>query len=388
MRRRVMALAAGVWVWAGGLLAGWTPPVRAAEAAPAVTAPSAILVDATTGEVLYARNPDQERPMASVTKLMTLYLAVRAVEQGKVKLSEWVPADEEAYRVGGSQVWLEPGEFLSYDQMLKAVAVGSANDAAYALAKFLSGSVEAFVARMNQEAARLGMRHTHFANPHGLPQAEHYTTARDLAILARAAVRSPLLLHYTAMREDRSIRNGKGGHLWLVNHNRLLRVYPGADGLKTGYTTEAGYCLAATARRGDTRLIAVLLGDPTPKARVEDAVRLLNWGYGHFRTLLVAPAGRVLGEVPVRHGRAGRVAAVAARPLALTVPLTAGGRPAPVVRLAERVTAPVQAGQILGEVRVTLDGRTATVPLVAARAVASTSPARLTWDYFWRIIGG
>lgn len=384
-RMRGMALALAVMGWALG------PAGAARAAAPnlAIGARAAELVDASTGRVLYAVNPRERLPMASVTKLMTLYLAVQAIRSGRIHLSDTVPVSLEAYRIGGSQIWLEPKDRLTVDQMLKGIAVGSANDAAYALGEYLAGSESAFVAEMNRTAARLGMDATHFVNPHGLPEANHYTTASDLARLGERAVALPLLLHYTAMREDRTIRNGKGGTLWLVNHNRLLGRYPGADGLKTGYTRQAGYCMVATAKRGQTRLVAVILGAPSSQVRFADAAAMMTWGFTHYRTVPVAAAGERMATVKVLRGTAPAVQAIVTAPVRVTV---STGRTAPVegrVVVADRVTAPVKRGQRLGTLEVRMGNRVlGRFALSAATGVKRLSYAGLFWRTLWRTVGG
>ncbi|MCY0907032.1 MAG: D-alanyl-D-alanine carboxypeptidase [Sulfobacillus thermotolerans] len=352
---------------------------------PPINAKAAELVDANSGQVLYTKNAQQELPMASVTKLMTLYIAVRAIERHQIRLHDMVPADEEAYRIGGSQIWLEPGERLSVDQMLKAVAVGSANDAAYALGTYISGSEAGFVQQMNETAKALGMTHTHFSNPHGLPQSNHYSSAHDLAILGEKAVKLPLLLKYTSLWEDRSIRNGKGGTLWLVNHNRLLRTYPGADGLKTGFTREAGYCMVATAKKGDTRMVVAILGAPTGKIRAQDAASLLTWGFQNFRTVSIAPAHKIMGYVDVRRGVEPRVAAWVVDPVLLTLPASSG-HISQALTLPREVQAPVRVGQALGHLEIK-SGRHVirSVPIVAAGHVARTTIGALTWKYLWKL---
>ncbi|OLZ12193.1 D-alanyl-D-alanine carboxypeptidase family protein [Sulfobacillus thermosulfidooxidans] len=352
---------------------------------PPVQAKAAELIDANSGQVLYAKNPNQELPMASVTKLMTLYLAVKAIDQHQISLKDLVPADETAYRIGGSQIWLEPGERLSVDQMLKAVAIGSANDASYALGAFIGGSESAFVQKMNQTAHQLGMLHTHFVNPHGLPAQGHYTTAHDLALLGQQAVKMPLLLHYTSMWEDRSIRNGKGGTLWLVNHNRLLRTYPGCDGLKTGFTHEAGYCMVATAKRDNTRMIVAILGAPTGKARAQDAAALMSWGFQNFRTTSVVKAHEILGRVRVIRGTKPYVDAVVDHAVAITQPSTAG-RLQSSKELPEDIVAPVQKGQILGYLTVTSQKKVVRrIPIRASHAVDKITIGQLTWRYLWKL---
>ncbi len=376
---RILAVLVGCAALALGPLAGGA----GAAAAPATTARAAILVDGQTGQVLASLHAHRPLPMASVTKLMTLVLAFRAIARGQARLSDWVSVTEEAYRTEGSQIWLEPGERLTLQQMLTAIAVGSANDASVAVAQFLSGSTAAFVARMNGEAARLHMTQTHFDNPHGLPSLQHYSTAADLARLAVAAVNTPGLLAVTSAWQNRTIRNGKGGTLWLVNQNRLLRTYPGTDGLKTGYTHAAGFCLVATTLRQGTRLIAVILGAPTSAARFSGATALLSWGFSHFQSVTVVHAAQVMGTVTVHRGQVRHVRAVASRPIVLTRPRGAGGARVEVA-LPSVVEAPVRAGQRLGVARIATADRVRTeVALVAAAGVRTVGVPELFWR-FWR----
>jgi len=368
-------------------LAGPAAWAAAPTAPPAIVARAALLIDATTGQVLASEHAHRRLPMASVTKLMTLVLAFRAVDQGRVRLSDWVPVSDEAYRTGGSQIWLEPRERLSLRQMLTAIAVGSANDASVAVAQFLAGSTGAFVAEMNAEAARLGMTDTHFDNPHGLPSVTHYSSAADLARLAQRAVKMPGLLALTSQWQDRTIRNGKGGTLWLINQNRLLRTFAGTDGLKTGYTAAAGFCLVATTVRGGTRLIMVVLGAPSSAARFQDATKWLSWGFAHFRTAQVVRAGQVMGTVRVRRGRFKRVDAVARQSVFDTLPKSEPV-PAVAVQLPQEVAAPVARGQVLGQATVKrAQGDRMGVSLVAARPVAAVGVAELFWQFFRTIIG-
>ena len=325
--------------------------------------------------------------MASVTKLMTIYLAIKAVQEKKIALGELVPVSEEAYRTNGSQIWLEPGERLTVDHLLRGIAIGSANDAAYALGEYIAGSEEAFVADMNRTARQMGMTSTHFSNPHGLHAQDHYTSAHDLGLLALQAVKQPLLLHYTSMREDRSVRNGKGGTLWLINHNRLLGQYPGMDGLKTGFTSQAGFCMVATAQRLHTRMIAVVLGAPNSKARFQDAASLMTWGFQNYQSVKLAGRGDKVQDVKVRRGTMKQVAAVFAQDQYLTISPRSG----PVkraVHVKTDVEAPVKQGQVLGEMIVTQNGAVAArVPIVAARTVGRTTWLGGAFRLFWKIAG-
>jgi D-alanyl-D-alanine carboxypeptidase (penicillin-binding protein 5/6) len=234
----------------------WTPPIMAAEVP--LEADSAILIEARTGQVLYDKNSHQAQAPASVTKLMTLAVAFEAIENGKGELSDKVVTSENAWRLGGSQIYLEPGEEMTLEELLIAIAVGSANDACVAVAEHLFGTHEEFVEVMNEKARELGLKNTHFVNSYGLPAEGHYSSPYDMAQISRYALRFPKLLEMTSIKEY----DLRGGEFHLYNTNKLLWWYKGADGFKTGWTNEARYCLASTAERDGLRLIAVVFGSP------------------------------------------------------------------------------------------------------------------------------
>ncbi len=360
------------------LALGLPAPAWAAPAPPSVGSPAAVLVEASTGQVLYAKDPEAVRPPASMTKLMTLHLALQAVRQHKVRLGDPVSVSQRAWKTSGSQIWLEPGEAIAFGQLLRAVAIGSANDACVAIAEHLAGSEEAFVAQMNLEAKRLGMTHTHYVNSHGLDAEGHVTTPLDMAKLARAAVQDPGLLALTSQREDRTIRDGKGGHLWLVNTNRLLGQVPGIDGLKTGYTGKAGFCLTATAQREGLRLIAVVMGGASSKARFADVQSLLSYGYANYQAVLLARGGQAVGRVKVLRGTRSSVAATVQHDVSAVQERLS--RPSVKLRpvLKPTVTAPVARGQVVGHAEILLGGqKVGEVPLVASQGVGQQTFSQL-----------
>ena len=285
---------------------------------------AAVLMDAASGRVLYALNPDQALPPASVTKIMTLLLALEAIHEGRVSTTDEVVASERAASMGGSQIWLEPGERMSLRDLLYAIAVGSANDASVAVAEFLAGSEEVFVDMMNRRAKALGMNNTQFANSTGLPPREtghpgpHVASAYDLALLSRQAVQTPGFLEMVATWEY-TMRQNSIQKPVLYNFNRLLKRYPGVDGLKTGMTSEAGYCIAATAVRDNLRLIAVTLGAPTAQARENDVRALFDWGFRRYEARRLASAGDVVGTVEVIRGNPAYVPLVLAQDAFMTV---------------------------------------------------------------------
>ncbi|MDO5311127.1 MAG: D-alanyl-D-alanine carboxypeptidase family protein, partial [Clostridia bacterium] len=244
-----------------------------------INAKSGILMEASTGEVLYEQNADERLPIASVTKTMTMLLIMEALDEGKISLNDTVTVSEYAASMGGSQVFLEVGEQMSADDMLKAIAVASGNDAAVAMAEFISGSEGAFVEKMNKRAAELGCTNTHFINCNGLDETEeHYSTARDVALISRALISHKKIFDYTTIWMD-SLRGGSFG---LSNTNKLIRFYKGANGLKTGSTSTAKYCLSATAERDGMQLIAVIIAAPTTADRFSSASALLDFGFANF----------------------------------------------------------------------------------------------------------
>ncbi len=345
-----------------------------------VAAPSAILMEKQTGAVLYEKNAYEHLAPASVTKVMTMLLVAEAVADGSVSLDDTVTASARAASMGGSQVWLEEGEQMSVGEMLKCVTVVSANDCCVALAEHLAGSEEAFVARMNRRAGELGLKDTHFTSCSGLSDSdEHYTCAHDLAVISRELVRHDMIKAYTTIWMD-SIRDGAFG---LSNTNKLIFYYPGATGLKTGFTSKAMYCLAATAERDGVEYIAVVLHAPTSADRFESAKALLNLGFGSFA--LVAPAPpEAIAPVGVSLGVVDCVQPVLPSDAALLVEKQAASSLRYAVSLPERVDAPVTAGQVLGTLSVYAgEELLQTLPLVAEREV----PRQTVWQRFLALLG-
>lgn len=333
---------------------------------PRVDSPSAVVMDAISGEVLLEKEAGVKRNPASVTKIMTLVLTLEDVAAGKVRLTDDVTCSENAWEMGGTEVWAEPGETMPLDQWVRAVAVASANDGAVVLAEFIGGTEETFVARMNSRAKELGMTGTTFMNPHGLDAPGHQTTAMDLAILSRHAVTVPHLLDYTRIYQQEF----RGGKNTLTNFNKLVYLYPGADGLKTGMTEKSRYCISATAQRDGSRFIVVLMGAETPDDRMNDAWRLLDWAFANFRSLPILKAGEVVAEARVLKGRRDAVALVPQEPFAVTLSKGQKGETRRQITVG-RLVAPVQQGAILGVMRIEVDGQElAKVPLVAKESVA------------------
>jgi D-alanyl-D-alanine carboxypeptidase (penicillin-binding protein 5/6) len=363
----------------------WTPSAvgatAAAVAAPAAEAAipdlaphaaSAVLMDAATGRVIWSKNANAPRQAASITKLMTMALVLDAIRAGRLKWTEDISASEGAVHTAGSQIWLELGENMTVKDLFIAVAVASANDAAYALAEHVGGTYDNFIAMMNAKAKELGMKDTVYRNPHGLDETGQQTSAYDIALLSRYLVtQDPQVLKYSSLWEYR-LRNNK---LWLVNRNRLLKMFAGADGLKTGFTTGAGYGLAATALRGTTRMIAVVLGEPTSELRFTEAAQVLQYGFAHYVTPASWQPGQKVAAVPVEVGTAPTVDVHPATAFGVTVPRGRGAEVESQVQLPLFVRAPVTKGQRVGEINVTVGGAPAgSVPLVAAAAVPRVGP--------------
>lgn len=268
----------------------------------APSAKSAILVDNLSGKVLYEKNADEKLAPASMTKLASMLIVMEAIDNGNLKLEDKVTISEEAANMGGSQVFLQAGEVYTVHDLLKSVAIASGNDAVVALAEKVGGSVSGFVDMINKRLKELGATNTNFVNPHGLDAEGHYSTARDMSIIARELLRHEKILEYTSIYEEYLEKND-GSRIWLVNTNRLVRFYDGVDGLKTGFTKTAGYCLTATAKKNNFRLISVVMGEDTTENRSSDTVKMLNYGFNTFKINIIKKKGGSLGKVRVEKGK-------------------------------------------------------------------------------------
>ena len=357
-----------------------------AEAAPLrdddipLSAPSAVLMEQSSGTILYEKDAYAHLAPASVTKVMTMLLVVEAVEAGTISLEDMVTASAHAAGMGGSQIWLEEGERMSVGEMLKCVTVVSANDCCVALAEHLAGTEEAFVGRMNERAAQLGMNDTHFVSCSGLSDSEdHYTCARDIAIMSRELMSHGMIRDYTTIWMD-TIRNGEFG---LSNTNKLIYYYPGATGLKTGFTTRAMYCLSASAEREGVEFIAVVLHAPTSADRFESAKALLNYGFANY-TVVSAEGKAAIPPVEVRLGETGSIQPALAGGGGLLVQKKDAGALRWEAEVPATVNAPVEKGEELGTLSV-YAGETLlqTLPLVAPEAVGKLG----VWQIFGRILG-
>ena len=263
---------------------------------------SAILIEPTTNTILYELNKDERKAPASMTKLMTMLIIVEEIDKGNIKLNDMVTISQNAADMGGSQVFLEANMEIEVEQLLKGIAIASGNDAAVAMAEYIAGSTDEFVEMMNQKVKELGLVNTHFANVHGLDTDDHYSTAYDMAQIARELLKHELILDYTSLYEDYLIKPD-GSKTWLVNTNKLVRFYDGVDGLKTGYTENAMYCLTATAKREKIRFITVTMGVDSSEHRSNDTTSMLNYGFANYKINNVVKKGQVIGEIEIKGGK-------------------------------------------------------------------------------------
>lgn len=326
---------------------------------------SALLMDSLTGTVLYAKNENESLPPASVTKIMTLILVMEAIDSDKLKLDDTLQVSEYAASMGGSQIFLEPGEEMSVEDLIKSVVIASANDAAVTLAEAVAGSESAFIDMMNEKAEALGMKNTHFENATGLDDTvtDHRTSALDIALMSRELMKHPLILKYSSIWMD-SVRDGAFG---LTNTNRLVRFYSGATGLKTGSTSKAKFCISATACRGGMHLIAVIMGAPTRDVRNEAAKKLLDYGFANYSVYKDGEAS--CGDVKVVGG-VSPTCPTHRNGVSLLLEKGKAGKVVSKVTLDESVSAPVKVGEVVGKAVYTVDGeKVAEEPVTAAEEI-------------------
>ncbi|MEG1557894.1 MAG: D-alanyl-D-alanine carboxypeptidase family protein [Oscillospiraceae bacterium] len=315
-------------------------------------AQSAILVERETGEVLYEKNSDEPRAIASITKIMTLILVMEAVENGAIKLEDEVTTSEHAYSMGGSQIWLEPGEKMTVDELLRAVAVVSANDAAVALAEFVGGSEESFVVQMNEKAAALGMTGTVFKNANGLDEEGHISCARDVAAMSREVLRHELVRNYVTVWMDEL----RGGETQLTNTNKMLKSFNGITGIKTGTTDKAGVCVSASALRDGMELIAVVLGSSDSKSRFAAATEILNYGFAYYELAKIDIKPSDLNQIRVKLGEKDYCEYIYSIPKSIVVSKGKRDSVSYEAEIAETISAPVEKGQTVGVIKIYSSG--------------------------------
>jgi len=318
----------------------------------AQNAVSAVVIDAESGTVIFEKNSHQKLPPASITKVMTMLLVMEAIDQGKLKLTDMVTTSERAASMGGSQIFLEVGEQMSVEEMLKGVAMASGNDASVALAEKLAGTEDHFVAMMNERAAQLGLKNTHFMNSNGLPVENHYSSAYDIAVLSRELMKYELIRSFTGKYQD-YLRKDSEKPFWLVNTNKLVRFYDGADGIKTGYTSEAKFCLSASAVRDGMRLIAVVMGAPSTKVRNAEVTQLLDYSFAQYMNYPLIKKGDLIGTLQIEKGMESKVDVIAPQPFSVLV--KRGSNTEEIhyeLDMDESVKAPVVQGQPIGKLMI------------------------------------
>lgn len=344
-------------------------------------AQSAVLMDADTGTVIAEKNKDVKLPPASITKIMTMLLIMEAIDKGNIKMDEKVRVSEYAASMGGSQIFLEPGEEMTVQEMLKGIAMASGNDASVAMAEKIAGSEENFVQMMNERAQQLGMKNTHFSNCNGLPVANHYTTANDIAVMSRELLKHEEITKFTGAYQD-YLRKETPNPFWLVNTNKLVRFYSGADGLKTGYTSEAKFCLSATAKRDNLRVVAVVLGEPNTKTRNAEVTKLFDYAFAQYTNHPLFKSGDNLGNFTVNKGQVSTVPLVAKQNYSILMKKgTATDTIRHELKLDTNIKAPIAMGQPIGKIVVyNGDAVLAEYPLESPMAVDKAS----WWKLFKR----
>lgn len=347
-------------------------------------AKSAVLIERDTGTILYDKNSEEKLPPASMTKIMTMLLIMEALEKNQIKMDEMVRTSEYAASMGGSQIFLEPGEEMTVEQMLKGIAIGSGNDASVAMAEKIAGSNEEFVSMMNKKVKELGLKNTHFKNPTGLPEPDHYSSAHDMAIMAKELLKYEEITNFTGKYEA-YLRENTDKKFWLVNTNRLVKFYPGVDGVKTGFTNEAKYCLTATAKKGDMRVIAVVFGADTPKERNSQVTKMLDYAFSQFQTHPLFEKDHVLTQLKINKGKEKEANLITSESISV---LTKKGESVDDVTqeivMKKDVQAPIKMGDELGSLRLMKDNKIiAESKLIAEKDIVEAS----WWELFQRVTG-
>ncbi len=344
--------------------------------APVVAARGYIVVDFNSGQVLAQQNAGERMEPASLTKLMTAYLTFAAVRQNRLSLKQTLPVSERAWRAEGSRMFIQPNVPVGVEELIRGMIVQSGNDACIALAEGIAGSEEAFVASMNEQARKLGMKNTHFMNSTGLPDPQHYTTAGDLALLARAIIHDfPEFYPYYSIREY------KYNNISQPNRNRLLWLDPTVDGVKTGHTESAGFCLIASGRRDARRLISVVLGTASESARASESQKLLNYGFQYYDTHLLYEKGQTVATLPVWKGNDNTLKAGVGQDLNISLPKGQYSFLKAVMTSKQPLLAPLSAGQVVGTIKLTVGGKPfAEYPLVALEDVPVANVFKRGWD--------
>lgn len=323
-----------------------------------VNAKSAILMDVNTGAIIYKLNENERLAPASITKVMTLLLGMEALDSGRIKLTDKVMVSEQASKVKGSTVFLQAGETQTVENLFKAIAIRSANDASVALAEHIAGSEEIFVKMMNERAKALGMENTEFHNASGMPNENHYVSAYDVALMSKELLKHERVHEWlTTYMTEMQVGKNKSSTQVMVNTNRLIKEYSGANGVKTGSTNEAGFCLSASAKRGSLQLIAVVMGVNNSKLRFDEAKRMLDYGFANYDSIAIGNKGDIISALPVEKGKIQEIELMLSRDAYVLLPKGEKGNITKEIILPETVNAPILAGDEVGELVVSIDGK-------------------------------
>ncbi|WP_286138278.1 D-alanyl-D-alanine carboxypeptidase family protein [Bacillus sp. AFS055030] len=346
---------------------------------------SSVIIEQDTGKILYEKDARKELPPASMTKIMTMLIIMEEINKGDLKLDDKVMTSEHAASMGGSQIFLEPGEEMTVREMLKGIAIASGNDASVAMAEKISGTEEAFVALMNKKVKQLGLKNTHFENPTGLPAPGHYSSAYDMAVMGRELLKYPLITKFTGTYED-YLRKDTEKQFWLVNTNKLVRFYPGADGLKTGFTAEAKYCLTATAKKNNMRVVSVIMGAPTSKERNAQMTNMLDYAFNQYQVKQLIKQGESIERLNISKGKSKGVNVITKSPVSVVLKKgQAMNKITKDIKLNKHMQAPIKKGQVVG-VLVLKQGNKV---LSKTDLVANKSVSKANWyDLFKRTVGG
>ncbi|MEG2322060.1 MAG: D-alanyl-D-alanine carboxypeptidase family protein [Bacilli bacterium] len=345
-------------------------------------ATSVIVLEPTTGEVIYERNANERRHPASMTKIMTMLLVVEAIDKDLIKWDDLITVSKKASSMGGSQILLEENEKMSVEDMFKGLSIASGNDAAVALAEKIGGSEEIFVEMMNKRANELGLVDTNFKNSHGLDEANHYSTAHDMAYMAKELIKHPKVLEFTSIYED-YLRKGTNKTFWLVNTNKLVRFYDGVDGLKTGYTAEAGFCMTATAKINNMRIITTVMGEPDSKTRNADVTSILDYVYAQYALKNIVTSQAILKEVNISKGKIEKIGIVAKEDINNLYKKNDQKKEITYDIEVDKITAPVRKGDTVGKLILKENG---IVLKELALTVASDVKKANIFELYWRYL--
>lgn len=354
------------------------PCVSAEDLAP--NAKSTILIEESTGKILYEKNSDEKRAPASMTKVMSMLLIMEALDNKQISLNDEVTISQNAADMGGSQLFLQPNQTAKVEDLLKGIAVASGNDAVVAMAEKIAGSEEKFVDMMNKKAKELGLKNTQFKNPHGLDAEGHYTSAHDMAIMAKELIKHKNILNYTSIYEE-YLTKSDGTKLWMVNTNKLVKFYKGVDGLKTGFTQTAGYCLTATAMKNNTRLISVVMGEDTSANRSTDTVNLLNYGFNSYKVNTIIKKEKNIAKVKVNKGKEDKVYIRTKENVNELLNVNEKAKKYTLVPEVKNITAPVKVGEKVGILKIKYQNKVVKeVDLTVSKNIKKAN----LWDLFKR----